>query len=258
MSYPRVVNSVFHGSLLETINLNNIYESLCEKDSTSDCIKLYTNRPQMLRIRHHKKGACLLLFKSGCFRIMGNRWSTPGKSLSWLRKFIYSKKPDSMLMPKLQTQTVTFQVNRECVNSVFHKYSKVIFYEPEIFPSAMKLIRWGDVHVNLFFTGKVTVLGNRAVTRALDVQQWLQQIGRPIVLPYIPAMSEFWTCDYDKYITELKNYLPFTYHEMADIYFHIYPRKLIFSWLTEMKRVNGNERKRFISHLCNNIAHFNS
>ena len=253
------MNSVFHGSTKKSIDLKEIYESLCKTGNT-DCIKLYTHRPQMLRIRHKKKnGGCLILFKSGCFRIMGSRYSTAKKCLSWIKKFIPLDGNDSCLMPKLQTQTVTFETNRECVSSVYHKYSKAIFYEPEIFPSAMKLIRWGDVHVNLFFTGKVTVLGKKAVQRALDVQQWLQHIDRQIVLPtIIPAVSKFWSCELDNYIAELITFLPYSYHKVANAYFYTYPRKLILSWLKQVKCISGNEKKQFIARLCTNIAHFNS
>ena len=177
MATIRVVNCVFHGSLDKPIDLTAIQSELPLKGQLKS--KYNRCRPHMLSIRFENKTS-LILFPTGRFRIMGGQFQTVETALRWfnqLGKWTLTVNPGLCL----QTCTTNFKVDAECVNLVLQRYPDAIFYEPELF-TAIKIKRWSDVHVNLFFTGNVVVLGRNAYQRACEVQHWLQDIHLDYIL----------------------------------------------------------------------------
>ena len=254
----QVVNSIFRGRLGTNLDLKDIQKRL-DGDYSN---KLYMGRPHMLRIRHGK--TTLLLFPTGRFRIMGGELATPELAIRWLQKLSPSKwtgvdeavVADMGLL--LQSCTVKFKVKSECVSIILKRYTNVISYEPELFSAGIHLKRWNDVHVNLFFSGNVIVLGRKAYQRAFEVRQWLEHIGQQpipkLASPTLPSSSS--SSIYDESIKQLVLLLPDYYRTMAQSYFYCYPLKLIKSWIRQIT-IEG-EADTLIPRLCTNIAQYSS
>ena len=145
-------------------SLKTCYSMLCCK---FDCISLRNQLPIQLTIR--LKHCTFLLFSTGQFRLMG---SLIDESILSKLDCIYS---EIVVQPKCVSQTVCLQLN-QCVN--LHKFNhhfencKDILYLPEIFP-AIRLFLWKPLHVNLFSSGKVIVLGQDAYEKCDEILDWL-------------------------------------------------------------------------------------
>ena len=257
-----IVNRVFRGSLAMPVDLKSICDSDNLKLGATENAHVFTCRPKMLRIRRLPKGATVLLFNSGRFRIMGGAIESVEAAQEWMEKLFPNFTMETL--PFLQTQTCKFEVPFQCANIVFKKYPDLIFYEPEIFTAAMKLIRWSDVHVNLFFSGKVMILGRKSYERAFEVKAWLLQILKEPVLPLLIVAAESAPASSSSSyndplcmaIAELVSMLPHTHRKLGVGYFNSFPRKLIFSWL---HRINSmNEKDTLIPQLCQQMARFYS
>lgn len=248
MTPVHIVNRVFRGSLAKPIDLE-ILSSNLTLDFEKESVRHYKHRPHMLCIK--RKGAALNIFHTGRFRIMGGYFKTGGEALNWLLRLTGGKLILRERNLFLQTQTVQFKVSPNCAELVLKNYPNAIFYEPELF-TAMKLLRWTDVHVNLFFTGNVIILGRQSYDRALEVQQWLHLIERQPVLtvPPPPTSKPSVSSAYVEAVETLSSFIPTHLREVGMKYFYTYPPKLIYSWLTRMK----TEKETLIPHLCRNIA----
>ena len=108
----------------------------------------------------------LMIFKNGKLRLMGKG----------LRDTVQANDIISILFPfasyietpYLQTQTALVNLNPlQDINLArfSHSYSYACLYEPELFP-AISVTLWPDVFVNLFHTGRVTVLGKATFTKS--------------------------------------------------------------------------------------------
>ena len=75
----------------------------------------------------------------------------------------------------LVSQTIVFQLNFHQVN--LHKCVHFIpnsIFEPELFPS-LTFDKFKPLHVNLFSTGKVVVLGRNALCMKVEIEDWLNE-----------------------------------------------------------------------------------
>lgn len=256
MEACKVVNCVFRGSLSRAINLKEV----CFKVNSTEEKVAYHLHPHMLCVK--KKGASLHLFPSGRFRIMGSRYTTCESALNW-----FTRLSDGKLFTKylkrdliLQTQTVTLKTTRECAKRIFEKYPHDINFEPELF-TAMKIIKWSDVHINMFFTGKVIILGRCSLERSREVRQWLCQIERetmtsttlPLLTTISSSSSSSFVKRHEEAIAQLLFHLPLDLHVLAVKYFQSYPAKLIISW---SNRMMTGEREALVSQLSKCITTF--
>lgn len=247
---PKIVNCVFRGSLAKPINLREIHLNLDSNES----VVVRDYRPHMLCVK--RKGASLNLFPTGRFRIMGSQYKTSQSALQWFLRLT-----DKKLIPLekdllLQTQTVTLKTTPTCAKCIFDKYSDLVFFEPELF-TAMKLLKWSDVHINLFFTGKTIILGRNALKRSSEVRHWFCQIEKqPVIttLTFIATSPSNFVKSYEKAVDVLLSFLPPNLHVLGEKYFKSYPPKLIFSWLDRIEK--KGEKDLLIPQLCKRITSF--
>lgn len=129
--------------------------------------------PQQIVIKH--KTFSLVLFNSGQLRIMGK--ATYNIAYSFLKsiKLIYSHVITDL---HLTSQTVVFKLmNSLCpINLItfVKEYSDDVNIKlnSELFP-AVSLHHWKPIHVNLFSSGKIVVLGKNALQMIPLIDEWI-------------------------------------------------------------------------------------
>lgn len=137
-------------------------------------MRITTTQPQQLIIREPRFS--ILLFTTGQGRFMGQITLSKAKTLIDSMSIIYS----SIESPLTNvSQTVVFQlssmyvpVNLYAFKTYFHLESKIQF-EPERFPS-VTLHFWDPLHVNIFSSGKVIVLGYNACAYIQTIRDFLE------------------------------------------------------------------------------------
>ena len=112
-----------------------------------------------------------LLFSSGKCRFMGKANFDIISNL--LNDIINTLDTSIITYPIIKSQTVSFSLNRQ-VN--LHKQNiPHSLYEPELFP-AVSIYKFSPLHVNLFSTGKVIILGCNALNEKHVIENWLNSI----------------------------------------------------------------------------------
>lgn len=130
-----------------------------------------------LQIVVHINSCTLVLFNSGQFRIMGKvDFDDACTIIISSINYIYS---DIITPLHLATQTGVFKLPNSFCPINLHRIAKEyvndvnVRFEPEIFP-AVSLHYWKPVHVNVFSTGKIVVLGKNAIDSIHDIYNWLE------------------------------------------------------------------------------------
>ena len=182
-----------------------------------------------------------LFFQSGKFRIMG--------------KLTLAEATHALLLlrvkerPRLSLQTVTIKFKVKPVTPEFAlQHQKVVVYEPEIFP-AMKITKWKGVHVNLFHSGAVVVLGASAEKCAPLVKAWLDE-SQGLSTPNMEQRSE--PCRLPDYDT-IVQCLPTDLRDRAYVYLKHYPFRLLTSWCQRIHQDVALQRqliKNYLSKHC--------
>ena len=138
-----------------------------------DKVKLSTSKPTQLIIR--MKTFSILIFTSGQCRFMGRITSDEANSIVQSLSIIYK----SILSPLYQvSQTIVLQLHSMYVPVDLYKLAyefkndSRVNFEPELFP-ALVLNHWKPLHVNVFSSGKVIILGHNACNFVNDIQTWL-------------------------------------------------------------------------------------
>jgi len=78
----------------------------------------------------------------------------------------------------LVSQTVVFNLDKVYIPPNLYKIAhelntdRNVLYEPEIFP-ALSLYHFKPIHINVFTSGKVVVLGKDALQSAHHIKNWL-------------------------------------------------------------------------------------
>lgn len=117
----------------------------------------------------------MLLFNSGNLRIMGKASYANASFILSCISFIYSDITTSL---SCVSQTVVFQVPTLLCPIPLYTFKNAfpnelaVQYEPELF-TALSIKYWKPIHVNLFSTGKVVVLGKDALKYKSDIDEWL-------------------------------------------------------------------------------------
>ena len=159
-SSVKVVNQIHIACLDTKVNLPNLYEKLVKHYDA----KLYSQRPRMLRIRYEQ--LTILIFGTGKVRFMGK----PREEYELV--LLFSKLTDmDLTCMKLINETVTFQLDIPYPVNLLkyaHTYPHIFTFEPELF-IGMHISYFKHVHVNMFSTGKVVILGRDAQTTAQQV-----------------------------------------------------------------------------------------
>lgn len=257
-----IVNVVFRGSLLHTIDLKFTEQDLLKLlPRTIFKVTLYRRRPFMLCVQ--RSGVCLTVFASGRFRIMGRQSEIPRLAYQWFTYLRQNHRDQVNTLVKpfltLQTCTVKFRVSPLCARILMDHYPQEIFYEPEVF-TAIRIKRWPHVHINLFFTGNVIVLGREAYSCAVEAKRWLEDISRDyrvkeqqqtILIPMLNVQSDPLTDAIDSLVKAIPSTIQ---KKKANSYFKSFPRKLLFAWC---KRLRENDSS-LIPYLCRNIGQYSA
>lgn len=73
----------------------------------------------------------------------------------------------------LSTQTITFKLDLPIINLLkVSQNNPHCIFEGEIFP-ALSINLWNPIHVNVFSSGKVVVLGKNALNMKDCIEKWL-------------------------------------------------------------------------------------
>lgn len=132
-------------------------------------IKYSTSRPSQIIIKYDY--CTLLLFSSGNFRIMGkctNVEEIINPLVSALQTFI-------SLDPFCVSQTVVCKLASTSLNLHYYvNHIPTAMFECELFP-ALSIAYFNPLHVNLFSTGKVVILGNDALNKCKDIIKWINK-----------------------------------------------------------------------------------
>jgi len=157
---------VYRGKLNLLFDLKTCFY-LLQPQFTS--IKLTTTLPYQLIIR--LVSCTFILFSSGQFRIMG--CCTNPDSILPMIELIYL---DVHTNPHLVTQTLSFNICSTPINlynmKQIYKDDCNVVFEPEIF-CALSLLYWKPIHVNVFSTGKVVILGKDSMLYACTITKWI-------------------------------------------------------------------------------------
>ena len=112
-----------------------------------------------------------LLFNSGKCRFMGK---SDLNTVSIILDNIVKCLDTSISIPlTISTQTVSFQL--DVVHLNLHNIAKCIpncMFEAELFP-ALTIDLWKPLHVNVFASGKVIILGKDSVHMKPVIEEWL-------------------------------------------------------------------------------------
>lgn len=203
-------------------------------------LRYYSHRPTMLKISLKPKGT-LLIFTTGKFRVMG--MIDPNAVSQCLEQV--TGQPQTFL---LQTDTVTL-LSRPIKYTILKRHCPYLTYEPELFP-AIHIRKWPDVHVNLFHSGQVVILGRQALLRAREVQQWLDSLD--LTEPetnYVYTPLSAVLAATDEAMESLLNALPEPLRQRGFLYLKNYPKSMIRSWAKRMKTDPS-----VLTNLCKNIG----
>lgn len=145
----KIVNSNYRGYLVDSLEQAMPH---CKLATSS-------NSPHRMTYFSCNKKFKILIFRSKKIRLMGNVEEEEGKLLKYLTDLPFKVKID-----KMQSMTgvhdLGHSVNLIDINKKFsHHKSRQVMYEPEIFPAAIRFIRFNPICVNVFATGKVTLMG---------------------------------------------------------------------------------------------------
>lgn len=147
--------------------------SILSKSSDIDNIKLTTKVPIQIIIR--LKYGTLLIFNSGQYRCMGKVSLT---NVNHMLNSIQCIISDSIMQPHLVSETVVFNMHSSiCPLNLYllaekYKNNANVRFECELFP-ALTLHFWKPLHVNVFSSGKVIVLGFNASSIIYNVDNWI-------------------------------------------------------------------------------------
>lgn len=164
------MNNVFRAKLILCSDLPSTYALL---QSMFDVVNFSMCKPKQIVVRMNKFS--ILLFSSGQCRFMGRLTFDTAQSILSLLSPIYS---DISAPLTLVSQTVVFQIDSLYLPINMYKFASSnvldvnVHFQPELFPS-IALHHWKPLHVNVFSTGKVTVLGQHACSLWMDVRDWL-------------------------------------------------------------------------------------
>lgn len=168
--YFEIVNQVYRGQIKLSFNLFDCY---CLLQVFFDSLKFCNHRPKQIVIRIKKNFTCLI-FTSGQVRFMGNCDLVSCNEIINFIDFIYS---DVLTPLHKVSETVLVNLNTSInLHEFVGKFycNNYIKFEPEIFP-AVSLYFWSPIHVNLFYNGKIIILGNNASTFVSEIINFINK-----------------------------------------------------------------------------------
>ena len=134
--------------------------------------QLYTPKPYMIRIRYKKM--TILLFTGGRFRCMGQCEETCDlmrlKLYSILKVLCCYKISINHISSTLSTKIPKDLISLK--DFAQRNAQPGLLYELELFP-ALQLRIWPGVHVNIFQTGSIVILGKNAESLYSTILDWI-------------------------------------------------------------------------------------
>ena len=154
----KFINCCFQGNIKKRVNLTSL------KSQWKGSI-LKTTDPVMLI---HKNGQnTLLMFSTGKFRFMGPFHPTAINAKKQLVKVSNIPKIIKNASLTIQTCTVTFKLPGKGVHlprlaAALRRDNYEITFNKHEFP-AIAMYRWAPMHVNIFYSGNVVVIGSKGI-----------------------------------------------------------------------------------------------
>ena len=166
-----VVNRIYCGIIdqFSTESLSSVDDYLKSIGFTT---KFYSPRPYMIRVRLNNM--TILFFSGGRFRCMGNCEA----SIDLMRVKLYDL---LYLLPIFDIEiqhvssTVSTKIPADLISlDYFAKCNSQpgLMYEIELFP-ALQLRIWPGVHVNIFQTGSIIMMGQNAEALCSNILDWI-------------------------------------------------------------------------------------
>lgn len=164
------MNSIFRTKLSLFFDLNQTFLNL---QCLYHNIRITCTLPKqiIIRLSHYS----ILIFTTGQCRIMGRLSLEEAQATIDSLSSIYTCIIDPLHMT---SQTIVFNLDLYYVPinlyKIAHEFSndKNVQFEPEIFP-ALSLYHFKPLHVNVFTSGKVVVLGKEALLSGQSIKDWL-------------------------------------------------------------------------------------
>ena len=164
MNALRVVNTVWQGKMGFPLELEIIMIILRNHLMVNSISLQNASTIKQLKIEL-KPGGTVLFFKSGSFRIMGSMddFSAHDCMYTLLNELCIE-------IPEINVQTMT-AVSSNRLNVNLDRLSKHLnkrIYEPELFP-AIQITQYKPIHVNIFSTGCVVILGLKNIEGGIQI-----------------------------------------------------------------------------------------
>ena len=176
----QIVNRIFSGQsqIISNLNFKEIYDKLYRRVSADCSLRIYSHRPQMVKLKLIKCGATILFFNGGKIRLLGKPIFS-SVSLEATRQFLayILSLPDLKLTHTSSTCRIhirNFIPNFALLYERLRAKQFSIMFEPEIF-TAITILVWKPTVVNLFSNGKAIVLGKSAEAVLPEICDWLEK-----------------------------------------------------------------------------------
>lgn len=148
---------------------SDLYSAYISLLLSYDNVKYHESTPIQVIIKF--ECCTFLLFSSGKCRFMGN--ADINTVNNYLNDIINIIDASIITYPELKSQTVVFSLGRP-INLLYQVIPQSL-YEPELFP-AIAIYKFRPLHVNLFSTGKVIILGHDALNMKCTIETYLNSI----------------------------------------------------------------------------------
>ena len=166
-----VVNRIYCGVIeqFSTESLSSVDDYL---KITGFTTKFYSPRPYMVRVR--MDNMTMLFFSHGRFRCMGNCESSTDLMRTKLYDLLH-------LLPLFNIEiyhvssTVSTKIPSDLISLDYfanRNSQPGVLYEIELFP-ALQLRMWPGVHVNIFQTGSIIMMGQNAEALCSNILDWI-------------------------------------------------------------------------------------
>ena len=154
----KFINCCFQGNIKKRVNLSSL------KSQWKGSILKNTDPVMLIYKNGHNT---LLMFSTGKFRFMGPFHPTTINAKKQLAKLPHIPKIIKNASLTIQTCTVTFKLPGKGVHlprlaAALRRDNYEITFNKREFP-AIAMYRWAPMHVNIFYSGNVVVIGSKGI-----------------------------------------------------------------------------------------------
>jgi TATA-box binding protein (TBP) (component of TFIID and TFIIIB) len=116
----------------------------------------------------------MLLFKTDEYTIVAFRDSNKCRIMG---KRIPQRLPYPIKLERIQTISASYDLHRHVnLNKLSNQLRPKVEFEPEIFP-ALRFLEYNPICVNLFYSGKITILGLKSEMQGHEIIKSILEVG---------------------------------------------------------------------------------